>query len=67
MEEVRLKSEQLKAAVFESNQKLQLLVGTITETENGYGKLLTAGKTLMEIVAKNMEQHTVQAENNDKN
>ena len=58
MTEVRQKSEELKAAVIESNHKLELLVSTITETEDGYGKLLTAGKTLMEIVTKNMEQNT---------
>lgn len=57
MKEVQLKTETLKATIIASNQKLKDLIRTISETENGYGKLLTAGNTLMEIVSKNMEEH----------
>ena len=57
MKDVQLKTETLKASIIDSNKQLEELIGTISETENGYGKILTAGKTLMEIVSKNMEQH----------
>lgn len=57
MKEVELKTETLKTTIIESNRKLKDLIHTISETENGYGKLLTAGKTLMEIVSKNMKEH----------
>lgn len=57
MKEVQEKLEALRLSIEDSNKRLDDLVSTITETENGYGKLVTAGKTLMEIVSKNMDKH----------
>lgn len=56
MKEVQEKLEALRLSIEDSNKRLDDLVNTITETENGYGKLVTAGKTLMEIVSKNMDK-----------
>ena len=57
MKDVQLKTETLKASIIASSKQLEELIDTISETENGYDKILTASKTLMEIVSKNMEEH----------
>lgn len=59
MKEIQEKTKLLQVSIIESNKKLEQLVGTIAETENGFNKLVTAGKTLMEIVTKNMEEHEI--------
>ena len=57
MNDIQTKVQMLKSSIISSNKTLEELINTITETENGYEKLLAAGQTLMEIVSKNMERN----------
>jgi len=56
MKETQTKIDALALSIENSAQQLKTLDTTIYETENGYDKLVNAGKTLMDIVSKNMEK-----------
>ena len=55
MKEVLAKKRALQDSLATSNEKLKELVSAINESENGYQKILTAGQTLMDIVAGNVK------------
>lgn len=63
--ELNDKTKALNESIADSNQKMQDLMTTLIETENGYGKLVTAGQTLMEIVSKSLGRHNISLNNEE--